>query len=289
MLTIRRFVNSLSTRSVSMLFVLVCLGFMIGCSGEVNGPKLNVSDGFSGEGFNAIKYNFSAEKTVESQIPVESHGSVNIEAINGEVVVTGHGGADTVLVTAQLIVESDTKADADLHIDELEILVTDNANEILIQTIQPKNSDGRQYSVEYDIVVPSNFAVITTQVNGSIYMVDMENSVDVININGHIRLSDINGSVAADVVNGNVTATVTLPVHDTIDLITDNGSIELRIPRSTSAELGASVENGAIHTSNIAFTDLVQTSHWLTGTLGNGEGVIDLNAGNGDISVLGFE
>jgi DUF4097 and DUF4098 domain-containing protein YvlB len=142
--------------------------------------------------------------------------------------------------------------------------------------------------VEYDIIVPSDFMVITTQVNGSIDIVDIENSVDVLNVNGDIRLSDIVGGVVTDVVNGSIAATVTLPVNDTIDLITDNGSIELRIPRSTSAVLGGSVVDGAIHTSNIEFADLVQTSHSLTGTLGNGEGVIELWAGNGNINLIGF-
>ena len=50
---------------------------------------------------------------------------------------------------------------------------------------------------------------------------------------GVIRLTDIVGGVVADGVNGSIAATVTLPVHDTIDLTTDNGSIELRQSDST--------------------------------------------------------
>ena len=58
---------------------------------------------------------------------------------------------------------------------------------------------------------------------------------------------------------------------------------------STSAALGASVGIGAINTSNLVLDDVVQTDQSLTGTLGNGEGVIELWAGDGDINVVGFD
>lgn len=284
MFTIRTFINSLSARSASIIIAFVSIGFLMGCTGDISGPKIN----FSADGFRFSDPDFTAEKTVETEMPVESHSSVNIAAINGEVMVTGHRDVDIVVVSAHLIVESDSQADADRHIDDLEILVTDSADEILIQTVQPKNMGGREYHVEYDIIVPSNFAVTTTQINGSIDIVDIENRVDVWNTNGDVLLSDIAGGVAADVVNGSIAATVTLPVHETVDMITDNGSIELRIASSTAAVVGAAVVNGAIITSNLSFVDLVQTSHTLTGTLGNGDGVIELWAGNGNINVIGF-
>ena len=284
MFTIRTFINSLSTRSTSIMLAIICIGLLMGCTGDISGPEIN----FSADGFKFNDPEFSMQKSFETEIQVESHGSVNIEAINGEVMVTGHRDVDIVAVTAHLIVGSDSQADADRHIDDLEIMVTDSANEILIQTVQPKNTGGREYHVEYDIIVPSDFTVTTTQVNGSIDIVDIENSVDVWNTNGDVLLSDIVGGVTADVVNGSIAATVTLPVHEAVDMITENGSIELRIPSSTSAVIGAAVVNGIVHTTNLVFSDLVQTSHSLTGTLENGEGVIELRAGNGNINVIGF-
>lgn len=264
MFTIRRFIDSLSTRSASMLLAVVCIGLLIGCSGDVGSPEFHIS----GSAFKINNQNFTAEKTITTEIPVESHVSVSIAAINGEVMVTGHHDVDIVLVTAHLIVGSDSQADADRHLEDLEIQVTDSAEGISIQAVQPQNTDGRQYHVAYDIIVPSDFAMITTQVNGSIDIDDIENSVEALNINGDILLSNIVGGIVADVVNGAIAATVRLPAHATINLITDNGSIELRIPRSTSAAFGASVGNGAINTSNIEFNDVVQTNQSLTGRLG---------------------
>jgi DUF4097 and DUF4098 domain-containing protein YvlB len=244
---------------------------------------------FSGAGFNIRNPDFTAEKIVKTDLPVESLSSVNFQVINGEVVVTGYRDVDAIVMTAHLIVGSDSQADADSHIDDLEIQVTESAEEILFQTVQPQYADGRKYDVKYDVMVPSGLSVMVTQVNGTIEIIDIENSVDVANTNGDVLLSNIVGGVSADVVNGSIAANVTLPVHETIDLIIDNGSIELHIPRFTSAVFGASVGIGAINTLNLAFDDVVQADQSLTGTLGNGEGVIELWVGNGDINVVGYD
>jgi len=43
MFTIKSFLNSLSFRSASFLIICLCIGFLLSCSAEVNGPKVNVS------------------------------------------------------------------------------------------------------------------------------------------------------------------------------------------------------------------------------------------------------
>ena len=86
MVTIRTFTHSLSARSASIILAFVCIGFLMGCSGDVGSPEFH----FSGSGFNIRNHDYTAEKTVETEIPVDSQSSINIEAINGEVLVTGH-------------------------------------------------------------------------------------------------------------------------------------------------------------------------------------------------------
>ena len=285
MFFIRRCIKSLSSSSLSIIFAIACIGLLLGCSGDVASPEFHVS----GAGFNIRNPDFTAERIVETEFSVASLSSVNFQAINGEVVVTGDRDINAIVMTAHLIVGSDGQADADRHIDDLEIQVTESAEEMLIQTVQPQNTDGRKYDVKYDVMVPSGLSVMVTQVNGTIEIIDIENSVDVAGTNGDVLLSNIVGGVSADVVNGSIAANVTLPVHETIDLVIDNGSIELHIPRFTSAVFGSSVGIGAINTLNLAFDDVVQADQSLTGTLGNGEGVIELWAGNGNISVFGTD
>ena len=69
----------------------------------------------------------------------------------------------------------------------------------------------------------------------------------------------------------------------------ENGNIDLSIPTSTSTKFEASVTVGSIKTSNLEFDDAVKTAQSLTGTLGIGEGVIDLYSNNGHIGVVGFD
>ena len=283
----KTFISLLSVRSVSFLITFLCVGILLSCSGGGGGgPEFNISAG----GFKPSDPDFTVEKTFEDEFPVENHTTVNVEAINGEVVVTGQSGAQRIMVTAHLSVSSDSQEDADLHLDDLDILVTEGTNEILIQTVQPESIIGRKYLVEYDIIVPSSFEVVASQANGTIAIFDIQNSVDVSNENGDVLLSDIVGGVTADVENGTIEGTVVLPFNETIDLSVNNGNLELSIPTGTSAEFSATVNGiGEIVVSDLDITDALSTGKSLTGTIGNGDGSIVLSAVNGKIEVIGFD
>jgi hypothetical protein len=287
MFAIKTIINLISIRSVSILIMLLCAGILLSCSsGDVGSPDFNFSTG----GFTISDPDFTAKKTFQENFPVENHIRVNVEAINGEVMVTGQSDADHVTVTAHLYVSSDTREDAELHLDDLDILVTDGTNEILIQTVQPEYINGRKYLVEYDIIVPDSFEVVTSQTNGTIAILDIQNSVEVSNKNGDVLLSGIVGGIIADVENGGIEGTVVLPFNETIDLSVKNGGLELSIPTSTSAEFSASVDGvGEIIVSDLDIIDPVRTSKSLSGTLGNGEGSIALRTVNGNIEVIGFD
>jgi hypothetical protein len=253
----------------------------------VGSPEVNISAG----GFKPSDPEFTVEKTFEDEFPVENQITVNVEAINGDVVVTGQADAKRVIVTAQLYVSSDSPEDAELHLEDLDILVTVSTNEFLIQTVQPEeNFNGRQYFVEYDIIVPNSFEVVTTQTNGTTAIFDIQNNVEISNENGDVLLLGVVGGVTADVENGRIEGTVVLPVNETIDLSVVNGGLELSIPTSTSAEFSATVNGiGEIIVSYLDIMDSLSTGKSLTGTLGNGEGSIALSTVNGNIEVIGFD
>ena len=279
-------INLLSRRTLFILITFLCMGLLFSCSAEVSGPDLN----FSGDGFDFGHWDFTVRKPFTDEIPVESHIRINIDAINGEVVVTGQSDADRVVVTADLLVSSDTLADADLHIKNLEIQVIDTADEIYVQTVHPENTGGRSYKVNYDIIVPDNFEVLATQINGHMAIIDIQNSVEVSNKNGDVLLSDIVGGITADVDNGSIEGTVILPVDEAIDWSINNGSLELSIPTFTSAALSATIGVvGDIIVSDLDIADSLSTPKALSGTLGEGEGSITLSTVNGKIEVIGFD
>ena len=279
--------NLISVRSLSILIIPLCLGLLLSCSGgDVNGLEFNIST----DGINFNDQDFTAGKILIDDREADNHIRVTVAAVSGEVVVTGESGAQQVKVTARLYVTSDSQEDAELHLDDLDILVTDDTNEILIQTVQPQNINGREYRVEYDIIVPDSFVVVASQVNGSIAILDIQNNIDVSNENGDVLLSGVTGGVTAHVENGRIEGSVVLPVNEGIDLSVINGGLDLSIPKSTSAVFSATVDmNGEIIVSDLEFAESTHTPMALTGTLGNGEGFVVLSTVNGNIEIMGFD
>jgi len=287
MFVIKTIINLISIRSISILIISLCVGTLLSCSGgDVTGQQFNIST----DGINFSDPEFTVNDTFKYDFPVENHIRVKVEAINGEVIVTGQEDTNRVLVTAHLYVSSDNLVDAELHLEDLDILVTESTTEILIQTVQPENINGRKYSVEYDIFVPISFEVVVSQTNGTITILDIQNSVEVSNENGEVFLYGIVGGIIADVENGSIEGNVVLPHNESIDLSVDNGSLELNIPTSISAEFSATVNGiGEITVSNLNITDSLITGKSHTGTLGYGEGSIVLSTVNGDIEVFGID
>lgn len=231
---------------------------------------------------------FFAEKTVAEDVPVGTQVRVRVEAVNGEVVITGQAGKASVTLAATLRVGSDTFPDAQLGLALLDVLVTDQPGQVLIQTQQPPNALGRQYLVYYTLTIPADLMVEVEQVNGYVTVQGIDGGAAVQQGNGNVQLSGVSGDADVGVANGAIDATVTLPPGGQITLTTGNGGIDLLIPATTSAQLSATVGTGVITWNSLLLTNVVQTSLSLTGTLGAGAGQITLTTGNGNIHVAGF-
>jgi DUF4097 and DUF4098 domain-containing protein YvlB len=85
-----------------------------------------------------------------------------------------------------------------------------------------------------------------------------------------------------------VNYTITIPSNLNITINNVNGSIQLEIPQTTSANFSASLVNGSISLHNLILHNEVVTNKSLHGTLGDGQGEISLNTKNGKIDVLGY-
>ncbi len=230
---------------------------------------------------------FTARETFSFEVAVENQHRIRLETINGNVEINGKSGARSVIVTGERLVESSSLRDAEDHLDEIAVQVRDLGEEVFVRTEQPRHSQGRSYIVHYTITVPKDLEVDVRHFNGNIAVEAIENHVSVENFNGNVLLGHIVGNASVQVFNGNIDSDVTLPRDGTIKLTTNNGNIDLAIPTSTSATLAASVLNGLIHTSNLTLHDQSDSPRSLDGTLGEGEGAIELTTLNGIISVTG--
>jgi hypothetical protein len=257
---------------LTLLSILVISVLISSCSDNVSGPD---NDSVATESF---YYRFEVFEQV----------LLAVSGINGEIVVTGSAGSDSIVVKGIKRVESFSTDDALEHLDSLTVEVKNEAGVVSAVTDQPDRSDGRDYEVDYEIIIPADLAVNVQQVNGTIYIDSVARPISVQTVNGTVELSDIVASVSGSVVNGTIEGDVTLPPGAVVSLSAVNGEVDLEIPSGTSAMYSASVVNGTISVTNLTMTDIVSSPTSLTGKLGEGDGTIGLSVVNGTVRTRGF-
>jgi DUF4097 and DUF4098 domain-containing protein YvlB len=141
--------------------------------------------------------------------------------------------------------------------------------------------------VDYRITIPSTFAVIITNINGTVTANALENTLSVGNINGNVLLQNISANNTITLTNGQILSNLTMQLDGTVTHTVTNGNIVFTIPQNTSAEFSASVVNGNIMISDLELLNQVITSHSISGTLGGGRGTISLQVTNGNVTASG--
>jgi hypothetical protein len=232
--------------------------------------------------------NQTAQEPFEFAADASGATVLYLDAINSEITITGVGADDSVRVDGVREVRSNSTADAEERLDDLQVLWEVIGDTVYIETVQPVDTEGRTYQVDYNITLPRQFEVIVESANAAIEVASIDEDVYVEVGNGIVVLDDIEGEVFVDVGNGEVLGTVTLPTDGALDVGVGNGIIDIGIPTTTSAEFLANVGNGTISISNLTLQDQQSTNTRLSGRLGAGEGDIRLTVGNGTITVTGF-
>ena len=218
---------------------------------------------------NVSNTNFTAEDSFSYEIDVMDHAGLSLEAINGTIVVSGKSEANSVKITGVKQVQSESTRDATVHLEELMVDVQDLKNGIIVRTVQPNQSEGRNYIINYTITLPQNM------------------DIKINSVNGHIILDEIQSNVFVNLINGNIDGEAKLPPGGTIDMRMINGNLVLDIPQNTSARIDAKVINGSVNATNLEIQNREETLKSLTGTCGDGNGEILLNTINGNIMVIG--
>lgn len=232
--------------------------------------------------------NHSAVESFSFEVNARNKSELQVESINGPIEIVGVSGATTVSIWGERKVESESETDAHAHLRELEIQITESGNTIHIETVQPKETYGRNYTVYYQIRIPNNWSTSVDLVNGEVGVDSLNNDVIVALVNGNIILREITGNVFANTVNGQVDGNLTLPRQGVFDIKTVNGVVLLTIPKTTSAELSATVTNGSVNISELPVQNMSSSNKKVQGRLGSGEGRITLKTTNGNINVAGY-
>lgn len=207
--------------------------------------------------------------------------------INGTITVTGSTQSETFLISGVRQVRGCGRAQADGYFDDLEVEVTETAQDIVVRTLQPQNTSPCTLVVDYELTVPARLAGEVIDVNGEITITGLDQGVSVTLVNGPVTLADVEHATTVRLTNGSITADLVPAGTDRIDVLTVNGSIGLEIPTSTGAELTATVTNGTISITNLTVSNQVSSGTSITGTLGTGEGEIVVRTTNGSIALTG--
>jgi hypothetical protein len=265
-------------KAIGVLALVADLALMM--TGCVTGV-VDFDDDYDHSGNAEVSASFSQTVALGSQTGILINGS------NGSIKVWGLPGAAEIVVDAVRRVRSDTRQDAEDHLPLLRVSVEDRPHEVEIKTVQPSHTHGRTYIVDFEITVPAHLVHTVANGNGSIRLEGIQADVEVTNGNGEVTLLDQTGSSWVSVGNGEIAAWTFLPAGGQIVHSIGNGKLFLSVQQQVSASFGAKVGNGTIKVTGLDLQQVASTPRQLRGILGSGNGLIDLSAGNGQITVQG--
>jgi hypothetical protein len=230
-------------------------------------------------------------KKKHDKFKVETHetfdagakGRLTLTNINGSVTITGYDGtaievgATKYASTQERFDETTIKSSMDDGHVTIEVDIADDDD-------RDWNDDGPA-AVDFVIRVPRGTRIDELElVNGDLSLEGITGRVDASSVNGDVTAEKLSGDVDLSAVNGDVLLTVSGAV-DSIELQSVNGTVELVIPRATSARVNASTVHGSIRGTGDVEAGKGFVGSSLTSVLGKGEGRIDVNTVNGDIRI----
>jgi len=243
--------------------------------------------------------------TERIQIDAANLEGLETRTHNGSITFDGQPvGTAEAYVTVTKKAGGRTQADAEAALEAIDVYVKPAGNDT--QRIGWKWKGIRRSNwgarVSFDIKAPGNIRFDGQTHNGPIEISGVTGDVRVATHNGAVKVESSNGELHAETHNGSVTATyagedITLVTHNgrvTADLsrcgamsgriTTHNGSIEVVVGEAASANLTCRTHNGAIK-CNVPLNESLFSGRKLTGTIGTGEGNLDVITHNGSVNI----
>lgn len=225
-------------------FFLSSISLLVGCTDvDIHSPDWDWDDDFP----NGLDQRAIAQASFT--FGPMSGETLSLIGIGGSVEVVGSPTASGMVVEGIRRVRSESEADAQEHLADLQVNIIEADGTVFIETVQPKMSWGRAYEIDYRITVPQEVALVLRLVGGPIDVRSVQGDLDI-------------GGVSCDVTLG--------------------------ILKTTSAMLRASTMTGSVRLVNLELTDGHSSRFAVQGRLNGGEGTIRLNTMTGDITVRGI-
>ncbi len=262
-------------RIITLLFILGAL-FITGCC---------VVDPINDD--NDHGYQYTLTRDFDQTVQAGTQNILRVKGINGKIYIRGVSDEDQVSVKALYKVKTDSREDAERQIEKIHTEITTTNSTVKIESIHPNSSNGRTFTIDYEIEVPSDWKAQVINLNGEVILDSVRNDAEITLTNGNINLEDHSGDISCGLTNGNIQVNSELPDHGSWIMSITNGQMLVSLPRLTSATFSASITNGTISTQNLELKDSTTTRHSTQGRLNDGDGTITLSVVNGQIVVEG--
>jgi len=222
------------------------------------------------------------------EITLPAWDEVVARTVNGSIRVTAWD-RDEIHIEARIRVQKLARDDAKETASQVQIEIGEDG----IYATGPRSSrswwggNGRKWSVDYRIKVPSDSDIAIKTTNGSLTVDDVTGDIVVQTTNGAIKLHDAGGAVKGGTTNGSIFVGLTDDQWrgDGLDLSTTNGSIKIELPKEFSADVDARTVNGSISVDHpIQIQN--KSRNRLKGTIGDGGPVLRARTTNGGVSLM---
>lgn len=217
---------------------------------------------------------------------LDDGGRFSVSNVNGSITVTG-GSGDTVEIVAT------KRADNQKELDEIEIMITDSADEITVETELGKSNSWWSHGsssgqVTYDITVPAGTTLDSVEtVNGDVDISGVSGKVVAESVNGDLEIRNLVGDVRLSTVNGSIKADFDrLEGDQSVKAETVNGRVTMMLPEDADCQVSADTLNGGISAGDFGLkADKGFVGSDLNGKIGSGSARLNIDTVNGSIKI----
>ena len=277
------------------LALLLLTGIILGASIVVCGCCINFG------WWNQERY----ERTEQASAAMAEAEQINVDTSFGEITVTGTETSDC-NVTAKITGQAPTTDEAKSLAEQTHIKLETQGKTLVVRTVKPYIRNNRSVMVSYDIIVPTKTSIKCKSSYGEINLKNIRGNViantsfgDIVaeGITGWVRLDTSYGKVdckeitcAAFAANSSfgdigVVFANACPNDLKAKITTSYGSIDADVPINFAGEVAVETSFGKIKTEVplLIKGDFGKTH--LTGTVGEGNGKLDLKTSFGSVTI----
>lgn len=255
----------------------------------------------------------TANKSIDLSLDFAAGSRMQVNWIDGDIVVRIDPAADEVRITGTMSVAANTDDEATLLIAgvDIDLEYSDDDDNLIVASMSvPDVSIAASFSADVEIVVPAGLDLDIQHIAGNVTINGNDENTKIVLLAGDVEVTGQSGgdieievdsgdvhvdSSAGDVVMiievGTATVQASPAGGGRVQVVVNIGDADLSIAPDFGAILDLDASNGTVSANldGFAIIGLNVTGNSLTATLGDGEGSIDVNVTSGDISFQPLE